>query len=47
MADRPFEAYQGWCPEVACERCIFGSGNHAKWCPLAPPKAGNSKDEGK
>ena len=39
MPDTPRESYSG-IKHTACERCAFGSGEHAEWCDeWAPPNA--------
>jgi hypothetical protein len=30
-------------PVRACERCVYGSGEHAKWCPLKGAKVAVAK----
>jgi hypothetical protein len=29
--------------DVACEKCVYGSGEHAKWCPEKPKGAPKNK----
>jgi hypothetical protein len=31
--------------EKACERCCFGSGEHAEWCPERPQQPKREMDE--
>lgn len=41
LQSRPYQNDNG----MACERCVFGSGPHARWCPENPVQQLNRLDE--